>query len=73
MSDAAAHAQRECSGALLAHTRGARRAVEEDILRRMLAQGLPERQARVLIGLPPAGTTGGGGAADRKSCRAPAV
>lgn len=31
-----------------------RRQVEEQILQRMLAQGLPDRQARLLVGLPPA-------------------
>ena len=50
-----AHVPSECAtAAALAARHGARREAEQEILKRVIAQGLPERQARMLVGLPSA-------------------
>ena len=57
-----AHVPSECAtAAALAARHGARREAEQEILKRVIAQGLPERQARMLVGLPSAVVGGGGG------------
>ena len=50
-----AHVPSECAAAAaLVARHGARREAEQEILKRVIAQGLPERQARMLVGLPSA-------------------